>query len=129
MSDTDKVEVGTVVWRDLTVGNAGELRDFYTEVVGWKAEPVDMGEYSDFNMTAPESGNPMAGVCHARGTNADLPQQWLMYVVVDDLDRSVRRCTELGGEVLVGPKGMGKARYCVIRDPAGAVLALYTPAS
>ena len=31
---------------------------------------------------------------------------------------------ELGGEVLVGPRGE-KARFCVIRDPAGAVAALY----
>ena len=125
MSD-EKIEVGTIVWRDLTVENASDIRDFYSEVVGWKPESVSMGEYDDFNMNAPQSGTPVAGVCHARGTNSDLPAQWLNYVVVNDLDHSVERCKELGGEILVGPKGMGQARYCVIRDPAGAVLALYT---
>ena len=124
MSD-EKIEVGTIVWRDLTVENASDIRDFYSEVVGWKAESVSMGEYDDFNMNAPRSGTPVAGVCHARGTNSDLPAQWLNYVVVNDLDHSVERCKELGGEILVGPKGMDQARYCVIRDPAGAVLALY----
>ena len=126
MSD-DKLEVGTIVWRDLTVEDASGIRDFYSEVVGWKSESVSMGEYDDFNMNAPASGESMAGVCHARGTNSGLPAQWLNYVVVDDLDGSARRCKELGGEILVEPKGMGQARYCVIRDPAGAVLALYVP--
>jgi predicted enzyme related to lactoylglutathione lyase len=33
---------------------------------------------------------------------------------------------EGGGEVLMGPKGMGPgSAYAVIRDPAGAVSALY----
>jgi predicted enzyme related to lactoylglutathione lyase len=129
MSD-DKLEVGTIVWRDLTVEDASGIRDFYSEVVGWKSESVSMGEYDDFNMNAPASGESMAGVCHARGTNSGLPAQWLNYVVVEDLDRSVRRCKELGGEVLVEPKSAGgQARHCVIRDPAGAVLALYAPSS
>ena len=124
MSD-ENIEVGTIVWRDLTVENASDIRDFYSEVVGWKPESVSMGEYDDFNMNAPQSGTPVAGVCHARGTNSDLPTQWLNYVVVNDLDHSIERCKELGGKILLGPKDMGQARYCVIRDPAGAVLALY----
>ncbi|GAA3933884.1 hypothetical protein GCM10023085_14000 [Actinomadura viridis] len=34
------------------------------------------------------------------------------------------RCAELGGAVVSGPKGQGPGAYCVIQDPAGAVLAL-----
>jgi predicted enzyme related to lactoylglutathione lyase len=130
MSDSETPEVGAIAWRDLTVDDAEKVREFYGEVVGWKAEPVDMGGYSDFNMTAPGSGTPMAGVCHRRGSNADLPAQWLMYVIVESLERSVARCEELGGEVVVPPKGMAEhGRYCVIRDPAGAVCALFQPAT
>lgn len=128
MSKTDRPETGTVAWQDLTVDNASEIGNFYAEVVGWKPEPVDMGGYSDLNMSGPESGNPMAGICHARGSNAGLPAQWLIYIVVEDLDRCVKRCLELGGEIVAPPKGMGgHGRYCVIRDPAGAVAALFAP--
>lgn len=127
MSGSDKQELGSIAWTDLTVENAEEIRDFYAAVAGWKPSPVEMGDYTDFNMTAPESGEPKAGVCHARGTNADLPAQWLIYVVVADVDASAERCRELGGAVLAGPKGMGgQGRYCVIRDPAGAVCALWS---
>ena len=71
-------------------------------------------------------GRSVAGICHARGENASLPPAWLVYIVVADLDESMRRTTARGGKVLVPPKSMGaEARFCVIEDPAGAVAALY----
>jgi predicted enzyme related to lactoylglutathione lyase len=129
MSDTPRAEVGSITWTDLTVPDAEAVGRFYSEVAGWRSEPVDMGGYSDFNMLAPGSGRCVAGICHARGGNAGLPAQWLVYVTVADVEASAARCRELGGEVLVEPKGMGgMGRMCVVRDPAGAVAALFQPA-
>jgi len=116
---------GTVAWRDLTVPDAEAVRDFYEAVVGWSSEAVDMGEYSDFVMVPQGGGDGVAGICHARGGNADIPPQWMLYVVVEDVTASADVCRENGGEVLVDPRGLGGGRFCVIRDPAGAVLALY----
>lgn len=116
---------GTVGWMDLTVSDAEGIRDFYEEVVGWKPEPVDMGEYSDFNMVAAGTGSPVAGVCHSRGSNAELPAVWMVYIVVPDIEASISKCTDLGGEVLVEPRGAGGGRYSVIKDPAGAFCALF----
>jgi uncharacterized protein len=116
---------GTITWQDLTVANAEALRDFYESVVGWKPEPLSMGAYADFVMKA--DGEAVAGVCHARGPNADLPAQWLLYITVDDLDHSIAECQRLGGTVVAPPRSMGGGRFCVIRDPAGAVAALYQP--
>jgi len=128
MGESTQSKLGSITWTDLTVPDAERVRDFYKEVAGWEASPVDMGGYSDFSMTAP-GGDTVAGICHARGSNKDLPAQWLVYINVDDLDRRASRCRELGGEVLVGPKSMGDyGRLCVIRDPAGAVAALFEPA-
>jgi predicted enzyme related to lactoylglutathione lyase len=124
---------GSIVSTDLTVDDAEGVRDFYREVVGWKSAPQSMGDYDDFNMMAPgpsgPSGNdaPVAGVCHARGANANLPAQWLVYVQAEDVEASAERTRELGGAVVDGPRGMGSLRFCVIRDPAGAVLALVGP--
>lgn len=84
-----------------------------------------MGGYSDFVMTDAASGEPRAGVCHARGGNAGLPPAWLVYVVVTDLDASLASATALGGKVLAGPKAMGTDRYAVLSDPAGAAFALW----
>jgi predicted enzyme related to lactoylglutathione lyase len=128
MSQNPPPEIGTISWTDLTVENAEQLRDFYAAVTGWQPGTVDMGGYDDFNMQAPASGTPVAGICHARGSNAGLPPQWLIYITVEDVDASAARSAELGGEVLAGPSNMGAyGRHCVIRDPAGAVAALFTP--
>ena len=117
---------GFPAWHDLTVENGDEIRGFYEAVVGWRAEPVDMDGYSDFNMLPPEGTTPAAGICHARGGNADLPPQWLVYFVVVDLDASLSEVVAKGGQTLKGPISMGgKCRFAVIKDPAGAVCALY----
>ena len=118
-------EIGKIGWFDLTVEDAPAIRDFYSKVVGWKPEDVNMGEYSDFNMTMPESSDPAAGICHARGDNAGQPSQWMIYITVADVDSSATACTENGGKVLVGPKSMGGGKFAVIEDPNGSVAALY----
>lgn len=118
-------DIGKIGWFDLTVEDAPAIRDFYSKVVGWKPEEVQMGEYSDFNMTMPESGDPAAGICHARGDNAGLPPQWLIYITVANIDKSADACKENGGKVIAGPRSMGDAKLCVIEDPNGSVAALY----
>jgi predicted enzyme related to lactoylglutathione lyase len=121
------METGSIAWTDLTVENASEISEFYAAVVGWEPSAVSMGDYDDYNMTA--GGRPVAGVCHARGTNADLPAQWMVYIVVENIDFSRKHCEKLGGKLLTPTKDMGgQGRYCVIQDPAGAVAALWEKA-
>ena len=119
-----KANIGAIEWHDLTVDNASEVRDFYTQVVGWQSSPVSMGDYNDYNINLADSGETVAGVCHARGSNSKLPAQWLIYVRVASATASAEQCLKLGGEVLDGPRKMGGSDFCVIKDPAGAVLAL-----
>lgn len=126
MSDQKSKQVGAIEWRDLTVENAEQVKDFYAAVVGWEIEPVSMGEYDDFNIKLPGSGDTIAGVCHARGSNAKMPPQWMMYVRVEDAESSAKSTLELGGEIIAGPRSMGGETYFVIRDPAGAVLTIFS---
>ncbi len=121
---TTTAQSGSILWQDLTVGNAGDVSRFYAEVVGWEASPHDMGEYHDFNMKDGE-GKIVAGICHAKGSNANIPPQWILYISVEDVEASAARCRELGGEVVDGPRTVGESRFCIIRDPAGAVAGLY----
>lgn len=119
-----KANIGAIEWHDLTVDNASEVRDFYEHVVGWQSSAVSMGDYDDYCVNLPDSGDTVAGVCHARGGNSKLPAQWLIYVRVASATASAEQCLKLGGEVLDGPRKMGDSDFCVIKDPAGAVLAL-----
>lgn len=124
-----QAKVGTVGWFDLTVPDAAKVRDFYAAVVGFTTSEVPMGEYADFCLHPP-GGDPVAGVCHARGMNAGIPPAWLLYMTVADLDASIAKCQQLGGAVVTPVRDMGSyGRMAIIRDPAGAVCAIIQPAS
>ncbi|MDQ3011146.1 MAG: VOC family protein [Acidobacteriota bacterium] len=129
MSDQNNPQIGSVGWMDLTVENADAIRDFYHEVVGWNFTGLDMGGYSDYCMAEPATDKMVSGICHARGPNAELPPVWLIYIYVEDLDKSLARCLELGGKAVTPIKSyVGQGRHCVIRDPAGAYAALFESA-
>ncbi len=124
MSEDDLPPVGTIGWADLTVDNAPAVRDFYSAVCGWTATEVAMGDYADYAM-GPEGGDPVAGVCHARGTNAGVPAQWLLCVTVADLEASLAACTAHGGKAVTPVRDLGHwGRMAVIQDPAGAVMTI-----
>ncbi len=127
MGDKTEMSPGEILWQDLTVSNSIEVRDFYRKVIGWDCIPEDMGGYEDYHMVVPPTGDSVAGVCHARSENADLPAVWLIYIVVEDVEESAKLCMDLGGKVLVKPRNMGAGRFCVIQDPADAICALYRP--
>ena len=119
-------KIGRVSWMDLTIDDATTVSKFYSDVVGWDIQSFDMGGYEDYCMNDPETGETLAGVCHARGGNASLPAQWLMYVSVADLDLSLEAVKNSGGKVLGDKKGDGKGgHYCLIQDPAGAYMMLW----
>src|SRR5215831_4627820 len=108
------MEPGQIGWVDLTIPDATAIRDFYQSVTGWTPSPVDMGGYSDFRMHPPDQRRPSRGSV-ARGSNAHLPPVWLVYITVDNLDESLRRCESLAGRVVSPPHSMGGGgRYCVI---------------
>jgi len=120
--------VGRIAWLDLTVPDASETRDFYRQVVGWTVQDVDMEDgrerYADYNMLD-QGGTAVAGVCHARGVNSDLPPIWMLYLPVGDFAESLRRVEEEGGTVLETTQGAdGEPVYAAIEDPVGACLAL-----
>ena len=120
---TDKV--GDMAWLDLTVQNASEVKDFYQQVIGWQVDEIAMGDHNDYAMKSPESGEAVSGICHSQGVNADMPAAWLPYFLVANIQTSIAAVTKLGGELLTQVKLAGKDQYVVMKDPAGAVCALY----
>lgn len=128
MAENDSPPIGSIAWHDLTVPDAAAVRDFYSAVVGLSSERVSQGDYDDFNMNRSDTGETVAGICHTRGANANVPPQWLLYFIVEDIDASVKKCLELGGKVVDDRRSPGGGHnMCVIQDPAGAVAALYQP--
>ena len=118
-------KIGEMAWLDLTVNNASEVKDFYQQVVGWQVDEISMGDHNDYAMKSPVTGDAVSGICHSQGVNADMPAAWLPYFLVASLDESVASVTALGGVLLTKVKQVGQDQYVVVKDPAGAVCALY----
>jgi len=122
------LEGGRIAGLDLAVTDASKTRDFYQDVVGWSAQEVGMndasGPYADYGLSTPD-GTPVAGVRHARGVNEGLPPVWLICLPVGNLDESLSRTREEGGEVVDARTGTAEGyTYAVVRDPVGVYLAL-----
>lgn len=118
-------KIGEMAWIDLTVENASDVKDFYQKVIGWEVEEMPMGDHSDYAMKIPDTGEAVSGICHSQGVNADMPAAWLPYFLVSDITDSIESVITLGGELLTRVKEAGKDKYVVVKDPAGAVCALY----
>ena len=120
------MDIGKIGWLDLTIPDAGRAREFYRKVVGWTSQGVDMGGYEDFTLHA-ASGQPVAGLCNARGLNVSLPPVWLPYFTVADVVMSARNAEVLGGRLRSPVRSAGMGRFCVVEDPTGAICALFEP--
>lgn len=119
-----KTPIGGIAWVDLTIPDAAGVKEFYRSVTGWEVGEFDMGGYSDFMVSSPADKETVAGICHAKGDNANLPPSWLIYVKVENLDASIEAAKREGGEVVTEPKSFGAARFCVLKDPAGVAFAI-----
>lgn len=117
--------LGKLGWLDMTVANASELKGFYEAVCGWSIAAVDMGGYDDYTMLD-TGGEPVGGICHARGPNEGMPPGWLPYFTVPSVEDAVATALKQGGAVLQGPKQVGDhGAMAVIKDPSGACFALW----
>lgn len=82
------------------------------------------GTYVDYKMLG-SAGTPVAGICHARGANADLPPVWMIYLPVADLSESLRRVEEEGGKIHKTVRDdEGRWVYAAMEDPVGVWFAL-----
>lgn len=119
-------QAGTLIGFDLTVPNATEVSDFYHQVIGWEVGTQSMGDYEDYYMKNPVTGDIVAGVCHNKGSNQHLPPMWLMYLQVADLDVSLAKCEKLGGRIMSERRKAGTmGEFVLIQDPAGAYVMLW----
>src|SRR5687767_1163107 len=88
---------------------------FYTEAIGLAVPRGGASEGSALE------ARPLHEQARARG----VPPHWLGHVAADDLDQTVDRLVELGGERL-GPtvRPSDGAPYATLRDPFGEVVAI-----
>ena len=116
---------GAFSWSELLTGDPKRASEFYGSLFGWKVEVMDMGTGPYHVVKAGDAG--VGGIMGFPPGMAGVPPNWTPYVTVDDVDATVRKCTELGGKALNPPMDIPKVgRMAAIQDPQGAVLNVIT---
>lgn len=110
-------EPGCMVWNELATPDVQRAAAFYRDLLGWEAEPDATG-YATIR-----AGEALNG--GIRPLQEGEAPAWLVYFTTESCDRSAARVRESGGTVVTGPVDVTVGRIAVVRDPQGAVLALY----
>jgi predicted enzyme related to lactoylglutathione lyase len=117
----DLAEAGRFVWRDLMTRDVVAAKRFYGELLGWRFENVRRADRP--YVLARVDATPVAGIVDISSI-ANAAAQWLSFMSVADVDKTVALVTAEGGKVLVEPRDMPLARVAVVTDPQGAPLGL-----
>jgi len=123
----EKLPQGSIVWNELVTLDMPAAEKFYTELLGWQAKDSGMPgmKYTLFNMGEKSAAGMMEMPPDAKA--GGVPSHWMTYVAVDDVDASAAKAKELGAKLLHGPEDVPQVgRFCIIQDPAGAVVSLIT---
>lgn len=114
---------GSFCWADLGTPDPEGAKQFYTELFGWSVLDAPMGDGSFYTML--RQGERDVAALYPQ-TTPGVPPSWLVYISVDSADHGVARARSLGAEVLMEPFDvLTSGRMGVIRDPSGAVVALW----
>ena len=117
-------EHGTLIWNELSTRAVDESIAFYGDVVGWTATQTQSGNmpYYEWQIDGAAVGGmmPMLGDMWP----AELPNHWMVYFAVDDVDAIAAHCGRLGGTVSVPPEDIPPGRFAVLNDPQGSVFSV-----
>lgn len=119
---------GSFCWYTNFVADDAEAKAavaFYGEVIGWKFESMDMGDFTYHLLKTGETGR--GGI---RTVPMPMPSHWASYLAVDDVDAGAETVKANGGMVMSGPHDIPNVgRYAACADPKGATFLLFKSAN
>ena len=121
---------GTFHWNELMTRNVEGAKKFYADTLGWSFDSMPMPGGGTYWL-AMMGGAPVGGVFDISGaTYQGVPESWMSYIAVDDVDARVKKATGAGAK-LMKPifEVPGVGRIAVLMEPGGAGIGWITPAN
>ena len=127
---TDTFQHGAPSWPELLTRDTTRAKDFYRSLFGWTSSEQDMGhmKYTTFKLGDDYAAGMMQYVDEMEG----MPIGWSTYFTVKDVDESLAKATNLGGQVFMPAMDIPTVgRMAGITSPQGVTFYLikYFPAS
>ena len=106
-------EPNTMSWNEIASRDVDSAISFYTELLGWGAETMDMDGFPYTMLKVGDRSN--GGAYDMTGIVPDeIPAHWLAWFVVEDCEASAATVEELGGAVRRAPERSGIDRKSVV---------------
>ena len=119
-----KAQVGDVSWHELATTDYESAFAYYHALFGWgKGDAMDMGDAGTYQLFHCAG---MGGGMFNKPDEMPGPAFWLYYIKVGDIEKSVAKVRDLGGQVVNGPMevpGGDQVAQCL--DPQGAAFAMH----
>lgn len=116
---------GIFSWRELVTRDLEGSTKFYTDLLGWTTDTMEMPGGMDYTMFM-AGERPVAGMMKPPAEKGDVPTTWISYITVEDLDATVAKAQELGAHLCMPPTEIpGKGRFAGVADPQGAPIAFW----
>ena len=118
---------GQFAWVDLAAHDAAGVRGFYQQLFGWTTKDEDTQggpPYAQFLL----NGKPVGGLGQMPDemTSQGIPPIWSSYINVDDIQETVGKATELGGQVTMPVMEVFDYGWMTfIQDPTGGHIGLW----
>lgn len=121
---------GTFCWNELMTRDVERAKQFYRDIIGWSFDPMPMPGGGTY-WCAMQDGKPVAGLFSLDTPEFDgVPESWMSYLAVDDVDRRVEQAIKLGATLMKPIFAVpGVGRIAILREPGGAGIGWMTPAS
>jgi predicted enzyme related to lactoylglutathione lyase len=116
---------GAPSWFESIAADAGRAAAFYSQLFGWAAEAMPMGE---FTYTTFKLGDAyVAGLMPILPHMGQIPSHWGTYFTVRDVDQTARDAAALGATICVPPQDVPNVgRFCGITSPQGVMFFVIT---
>jgi hypothetical protein len=121
---------GKFFWNELNTRDPEDAKRFYADICGWTFEAMPMDGGKPY-WIAKLSGEPVAGFFDISTPEfADVPESWLAYIAVDNVDARVAKATAAGAKLMKPAFDIpGVGRIALLLDPGEAAIALITPSN
>ena len=125
MTERDGYQQGVPCWVDTWQPDIEAAVAYYTGLFGWDAEETSPPGAERRHFMLSMRGRRITGI----GSPPPFPDQapvWGTYVWVDDVEETVERAREAGGQVILEPfDALDGGRLALLADPSGGVIAAW----
>jgi uncharacterized protein len=120
---------GTFYWNELMTRDVEGAKKFYADTMGWSYEGMPTPGAGTY-WIAKMGKETVGGIFDINSAEyKDVPESWMSYIAVDDVDARVSKATKAGAKIMKPPFDVpGVGRIAILLEPGGAPIGWMTPA-